>query len=57
MVQIVGVLVVNVTARPELAVAESANVVFTVCAAMAGKVMVCARAVTEKLWLILGAPE
>ena len=48
-VHMLVVVEVKLTARPELAVAESVSGVPTVCAAIVGKVMVCASSFTVKL--------
>jgi hypothetical protein len=45
------------TVKPELAVALNAAVVPAVCAAIAGKLMVCALPTTLKLCVTLGAAE
>jgi hypothetical protein len=47
-VQAVGVIEANVTANPELAVADSVTGVPYVCVGIAGNVIVCVASVTAK---------
>ncbi len=54
-VQTPVVVEVKVTAKPELAVAESVSGVPTVCEGMVANVMVCASLLTVKLRVIGGA--